>query len=473
MIETVRLLALSPGSIINEHRDMGLGYEDGRFRLHIPITTDADVSFVVDGCRLQMDAGQCWYANFSLPHAVHHNGTRRRIHLVIDGLRNDWTDRLFASAGYNFQLEKQSKGYDHATKMGMIKQLRMMDTDTARAIIASLEADDPEIRTETLLEHKPTSPAPEPGWIPVSVQNTSSGLSFRWVFVGDKPFTEPFFHDTLSRARSFEFNKNNAFRISGLRPLHDLAQQSECLPPEALVFHVSRCGSTLLSQLLCEDEQNVVLSEVPLLDALLRLPYQDYNTSQQTIDDAILSVIHLLGRKRKPVEKHLYIKMDSWHIFFYDTLRRLFPETPFILLYRRPDEVIRSHQKQRGLQSIPSSLESGFTGIHNDPSGLADLDGYLIRLLEQIFAAYIHIQAHDHNTFLVNYNQGTSAMLRVVEKATGIRLDDDTRRRMESRSRFHAKRPTELFEEEPVGHIHYERMKSLMDLYTRLDQLRK
>ena len=136
--EAVRLLALAPGSTIKEHRDRGLSYENGLFRLHIPITTDEKVDFVVDGTRLQMEAGQLWYANFDLPHSVHHRGEKRRIHLVIDGLRNAWTDEVFEKSGFDFELEKRQHAYDDKTKALIIEQLRKMDTDTARALILSL-----------------------------------------------------------------------------------------------------------------------------------------------------------------------------------------------------------------------------------------------------------------------------------------------------------------------------------------------
>ncbi|MFN0175586.1 MAG: aspartyl/asparaginyl beta-hydroxylase domain-containing protein [Saprospiraceae bacterium] len=137
--DTVRLLALAPGSVIKEHRDRGLGYEHGCFRLHIPITTDEQVSFVVDNTRLDMKAGQCWYANFNLPHSVKHEGSTRRIHLVIDGTRNEWTDQLFGACGFDFELEKKGKEYDAATKAQMIAHLRLMDNDAVRALIAQLE----------------------------------------------------------------------------------------------------------------------------------------------------------------------------------------------------------------------------------------------------------------------------------------------------------------------------------------------
>lgn len=137
--ECVRLLALAPGSTIKEHRDRGLSYENGCFRLHIPIITDEKVDFIVDNTRLQMEAGSLWYANFDLPHSVHHHGAMRRIHLVIDGLRNEWTDRLFGECGYDFELEARQKTYDDATKALIIEQLKRMDSDVARGIIAQLQ----------------------------------------------------------------------------------------------------------------------------------------------------------------------------------------------------------------------------------------------------------------------------------------------------------------------------------------------
>lgn len=138
-LETVRLLVLAPGSEIKTHRDQGLAYFMGCFRLHIPIITSGDVSFIVDGEKLPMQAGECWYANFDLPHSVSHQGSTRRVHLVIDGKRNDWTDQLFMKAGYDFAWENQPKKYDARTRALMIESLKAMGTDTAMKLIAQLE----------------------------------------------------------------------------------------------------------------------------------------------------------------------------------------------------------------------------------------------------------------------------------------------------------------------------------------------
>lgn len=136
--EAVRLLSLSPNSYIKEHTDLSSGYEDGFFRIHIPIQTNDKVIFTVNKKPLLMREGECWYANFNRPHFVSNEGETDRIHLVIDCLRNDWSDQLFATFGYDFEEEKKSK-YDQQTKLMMIEQLALMNTARADSLIKQLQ----------------------------------------------------------------------------------------------------------------------------------------------------------------------------------------------------------------------------------------------------------------------------------------------------------------------------------------------
>lgn len=137
--ESVRLLNLAPGSVVHEHRDRGLGYEHGVFRIHVPLQTNTMVDFIVAGTRLEMNEGECWYANFDLPHSVNNRSEENRIHLVIDCIRNEWTDELFATAGYDFEVEKKMRQPDQRTTLAMIAELERMNTDTARAMITDLK----------------------------------------------------------------------------------------------------------------------------------------------------------------------------------------------------------------------------------------------------------------------------------------------------------------------------------------------
>jgi aspartyl/asparaginyl beta-hydroxylase len=137
--ESARLLSLAPGSEIKEHRDPHTAYEYGFFRLHIPLQTSSQVSFRVDGCELDMKSGECWYANFHLPHSVKNDSASSRVHLIIDCRRNAWSDAVFKEAGYDFEEEKRNREYDQETKQKMIEALSLMDTETSRSLVAQLK----------------------------------------------------------------------------------------------------------------------------------------------------------------------------------------------------------------------------------------------------------------------------------------------------------------------------------------------
>jgi hypothetical protein len=96
-LQSVRLLRLGAGTSIHEHSDYGLGFDEGTVRLHVPLATGPGVEFYLDGERVTMAEGECWYLDFSLPHRVQNLGRDDRIHLVIDCSVNDWLLSLFPS----------------------------------------------------------------------------------------------------------------------------------------------------------------------------------------------------------------------------------------------------------------------------------------------------------------------------------------------------------------------------------------
>lgn len=94
-LNAVRLLRLHAGSAIAEHVDHALDFEEGEVRIHIPIVTSDGVRFILDGTRLVLAPGECWYTNVNLPHAVENTGTVDRIHLVLDCVVDDWLREIF------------------------------------------------------------------------------------------------------------------------------------------------------------------------------------------------------------------------------------------------------------------------------------------------------------------------------------------------------------------------------------------
>lgn len=135
----VRLLNLGSGAEIKPHTDYCLGYEDGVFRLHIPIITNPDVTFILDKQRLIMNVGECWYINANFTHSVKNGGKNDRIHLVIDGIRNEWTDQLFLKETTIEQFDKPTPVIDENQKKLMIAELERMDSAIAKELIANLK----------------------------------------------------------------------------------------------------------------------------------------------------------------------------------------------------------------------------------------------------------------------------------------------------------------------------------------------
>ena len=89
-LHAVRLMRLTPGSVIKPHRDHDLAAEWGVARIHIPITTNPHVEFLLNGTPLAMAPGEAWYLRLADEHTVANRGITDRVHLVIDCIVDDW-----------------------------------------------------------------------------------------------------------------------------------------------------------------------------------------------------------------------------------------------------------------------------------------------------------------------------------------------------------------------------------------------
>ena len=137
---SVRLLRLEVGADIKPHSDYNLGYEDNNFRIHIPIKTNDDVYFILDGNRLIMLPGECWYTNVNYVHSVSNKGKTDRIHLVIDGERNAWSDDLFFSLAPKesfFPVREQIHTAENLKRI--IEELKLSDQPAAQQLIVKLQ----------------------------------------------------------------------------------------------------------------------------------------------------------------------------------------------------------------------------------------------------------------------------------------------------------------------------------------------
>ena len=304
-------------------------------------------------------------------------------------------------------------------------------------------------------------------WIPYRLFLQEGDTLCRWLFVGKNDFTEPFFDETISACLKLQENSQTKKCISNADILSEWSQHFEIVPPTAFIFHVSRCGSTLATQLLGLNEANITLAEVPFFDEVLR------SQKGERAAQLLRAAVSIYGAKRKPAQQRLFIKTDSWHIFFYPLIRRLYPETPFILLYRQPGEVIRSHQKRRGIQAVPGILEAELFGFDREEILNNDFDEYMAHVLQKYFESFIEIAGKDPLTTLVNYNEGPLAIVEKVAAAAGFSFSEDEMQRMKQRAGYHAKYPDQVYSEEAMGSSVPAYLSTTIGLYEKLENTRK
>lgn len=139
----VRLMKLDAGAVIKPHSDHCLNFEEGEVRIHIPVITNTRVKFFLEEEQIPMQEGTCWYLNLSLQHSVNNESDINRVHLVIDGIANDWLkDYFYNDRHHKVEMEDRSSAteYDPADKLKIIAQLRSMGTETGNKLADEMQA---------------------------------------------------------------------------------------------------------------------------------------------------------------------------------------------------------------------------------------------------------------------------------------------------------------------------------------------
>lgn len=197
---------------------------------------------------------------------------------------------------------------------------------------------------------------PPAGWLPARSVPTGAAPAFDWLWFGDAPLTAPFFEDAVRRAGALPLNWLLRIR-TGLAALVTGAARQPALPLHGLIFHMSRCGSTLLAQMLGAVPGHAVSSEPEPLDAVLRW-IADAAIEPEPADAAIRGIVAALGRRRNKAQQRHFIKLEVWHSLFLPELRRALPEVTWVYLHRDPVEVLVSLAEQPSLHVLPGALSA-------------------------------------------------------------------------------------------------------------------
>lgn len=287
------------------------------------------------------------------------------------------------------------------------------------------------------------------GWTPIRVYGASGRAHVDWARLGTEPFTDPFFEQTLGRAM-----RNPAQllfrRETSADALEAFAEDAAGVPPTGFIFHWSRCGSTLVAQMLAALADSVVVSEAPAIDEVLAVARRVPGVTHEQRLRWFRGMVRALGRPRRGNERRYFIKFDSWHVLELPLIREAFPDVPWIFLYRDPVEVLVSHQRRPGSQMLPGVLDPRLFGI--EPASLAgfSLEEYAARVLARIgIAAAFHLQADGGRA--VNFTELPGALWTSLGGTFGVEWTDDDLGRLQRAACFDAKSPTQLHVDDRAG----------------------
>lgn len=186
-----------------------------------------------------------------------------------------------------------------------------------------------------------TSITPNPVWYPTNVSLKHAESTVRWVDLSGMVFDEPFFHHTVKLA---------AGRESVVLPLGSTppGPVQPSIAPSAFVFHVSRCGSTLLCNIFRALNDAHVVAEPQPVTSLLTPYFEDVwpyaaDEWEQKRDELLLQMMQRLGQSPVGSASRYIVKFTSYSATRMAIIRALWPQVPMVFLVREPEEVMASN----------------------------------------------------------------------------------------------------------------------------------
>jgi hypothetical protein len=183
-----------------------------------------------------------------------------------------------------------------------------------------------------------------------------------WSLHKTNPSTYPMFRDLIANSDGCSEESEqriedvDIFQLARLSRAYDAPSplastfKTKVLNFTGAVFHESRCGSTLVANLLSavEPAQHRVYSESsPPLKALYQVCGADYARCTMATAAAVLQdVIYLMSRTDNLQEERVFFKIQSAGSRNLPVFTKAFPDTPYLFVYREPVQVMMSHLKQ-------------------------------------------------------------------------------------------------------------------------------
>lgn len=273
------------------------------------------------------------------------------------------------------------------------------------------------------------------GWTPIRISWRDGRPEVDWCHTEGIEFDDPFFEETVQRCFRHPYRLLFRRRTS----LETLAAVAEDVPhpPGGFVFHQSRCGSTLVMQMLAAHGTVRVLSEPGPVESVLAAAVEGVCGF-----DRLVPLISVLGQGGCG-KRAWAIKFDAWATVEIDRILQQFPGTPWVFLYRDPTEILVSQNAHRGFHMIPGALPPHRLGLEADRESLTSLSAptYGAMVLARIAAAaHRALTAPGSRGLAVDYQQLPDAAFDIAAHF-GICVDQQEQQAMAAAAGRDAKNP--------------------------------
>lgn len=247
------------------------------------------------------------------------------------------------------------------------------------------------------------------GWMPIDAVVVNGRPGLAWIDMSGVSLAEPFFQQTVDKLKGENPDAHEVF--TEFDTLIQLEKQFDSVSPSGFIFHSSRCGSTLLANACRAIDGAIVLSEPPAVDKLIArfiTDLDEHGTKEALYSIFLRSVVSALAQKRRGDERHLFVKFACCSVSQIERIRRIWPNVPWVFLYRDPVETIVSN-----MQNLPTWLQdedrrvlASITGTSPDDVANMTPEELSARSIGSFFATAsgAHRVANDR-ALLLNYNQ--------------------------------------------------------------------
>ncbi|WP_337846096.1 sulfotransferase [Sphingomonas sp.] len=282
---------------------------------------------------------------------------------------------------------------------------------------------------------------PATGWLPVRAVPGAAGPAFDWAWFGDRRLSEPLFEDSVIRMASRPLSRILRTRTD-LAALIAGAADAQLPAPDGLVFHMSRCGSTLVAQMLAAVPQHIVASEAAPVDAVVQWALTAGAPTAQQVA-ALQAIVAAIGRRRAGDATRYFLKLDAWHVLALPLFRAAFPATPWIFLYRDPGEVMVSHMAMPGMH-FSAGMAPGIAPDPGSTPAITSIEDQGAAVLARYLDAAT-AQAEDPSGMLVNYAELTAAMESRIPAHFGFTPSATERAAMLTATQRYSKAPDQAY----------------------------